>query len=582
MTQWLILLSIGLPWLGALAAWLMRNESERAQHASAVGFSVAAGVAGLVLIPQAGSGVALRIPIGGLFGDMTFVADGLGVFLAAVATVVGSLAVIFSVDYMRGDPQLGRYYSQVLLFIGAMAGLVLSNSLLFLFFFWEITALCSYALISYYNDDPKAVSAGIEALIMTQVGGVGLLGGALLTYASLGTYEIDVFLAAAGKMAPLTLAWMAFGFLVAAAAKSAQFPFQTWLPDAMEAPTPVSALIHAATMVNAGVYLLARFYPAFAPVPGWKTAVVAVGVISALIAACMALVAPDLKRALAYSTVSQLGYMVYAVGAGGILACSFHLFSHAIFKALLFLGAGAVIHAVGTRDMWKMGALGSKMPFARNVFVIGALSLAGLPILNGFWSKELVLEAGLTEGPAWGLIGMLIGAGLTACYTFRMVWMVFYGEARSKLHAHDATTAMRVSLGLLAAGTLTSWLLAGGFGHLLESTLPFHKVHALSTSGVVLEIAEAPLTWVAMGVIALGLLAWWGRARLAGLTDGLSWFAAAAGKSFGFEWVNQQVVVVTQGVASAFRVTQPGHLSWNVVGIIGGLVAVLILLTWGA
>jgi NADH:ubiquinone oxidoreductase subunit 5 (subunit L)/multisubunit Na+/H+ antiporter MnhA subunit len=156
-----------------------------------------------------------------------------------------------------------------------MAGLVLSNSLLFLFFFWEITALCSYALISYYNDDPKAVSAGIEALIMTQVGGVGLLGGALLTYASLGTYEIDVFLAAAGKMAPLTLAWMAFGFLVAAAAKSAQFPFQTWLPDAMEAPTPVSALIHAATMVNAGVYLLARFYPAFAPVPGWKTAVVA-------------------------------------------------------------------------------------------------------------------------------------------------------------------------------------------------------------------------------------------------------------------------------------------------------------------
>jgi NADH-quinone oxidoreductase subunit L len=580
MTQWLILLSIGLPWLGALAAWLMRNESERAQHASAVGFSVAAGVAGLVLIPQAVSGVALRIPIGGLFGDMTFVADGLGVFLAAVATVVGSLAVIFSVDYMRGDPQLGRYYSQVLLFIGAMAGLVLSNSLLFLFFFWEITALCSYALISYYNDDPKAVSAGIEALIMTQVGGVGLLGGALLTYASLGTYEIDVFLAAAGKMAPLTLAWMAFGFLVAAAAKSAQFPFHTWLPDAMEAPTPVSALIHAATMVNAGVYLLARFYPAFAPVPGWKTAVVAVGVISALITACMALVAPDLKRALAYSTVSQLGYMVYAVGAGGIFACSFHLFSHSIFKALLFLGAGAVIHAVGTRDMWKMGGLGRHMPFTLTVFVIGALSLAGLPILNGFWSKELVLEAGL-HGPGWALVGMIIGAGLTTCYTFRMVWMVFYGESRATAHPHDAAGAMRISLAILAFGTVSSWLFVAAFGRLLESTLPFHKIHALTIDGMVQEVGTAPLTWVAMGVIALGLLAWWERARLAGLTDGLSWFAAAAGKSFGFEWVNQQVVVVTQGVASAFRVTQPGHLSWNVVGIIGGLVAVLILLTWG-
>jgi NADH-quinone oxidoreductase subunit L len=581
MAQWLILLTIGLPWLGALAAWLTRNENERAQHTLAVGFSVAAGLAALGLISQAGSGVALRIPIGGIFGDMTFVADGLGVFLAVVATVVGSLAVIFSVSYMHGDPQLGRYYSQVLLFIGAMAGLVLSNSLLFLFFFWEITALCSYALISYYNDDPKAVSAGIEALVITQVGGVGLLGGALLLYATLGTYEIDTFLGAAGKMAPVTLAWMAFGFLVAAAAKSAQFPFQTWLPDAMEAPTPVSALIHAATMVNAGVYLLARFYPAFAPVPGWKTAVVAVGVISALITACMALVAPDLKRALAYSTVSQLGYMVYAVGVGGILASSFHLFSHAIFKALLFLGAGAVIHAVGTRDMWKMGALGARMPFVRTVFVIGALSLAGLPILNGFWSKELVLEAGLTGGPGWALWGMLVGAGLTACYTFRMVWLVFYGEARSQLHAHDAPPAMRISLGLLALGTLTSWLLAGPFAHLLESTLPFHKIHALSTSGLLLEILEAPLTWVALIVIAAGLLAWSARARLQGITDAFAWFATAAQKSFGFERLNCLVVAATQSVATGLRVTQPGHLSWNVLGIIGGLVAVLILLTWG-
>ena len=402
MAQTLILLTIGLPWLGALATWLTRNEQERTQHVLAVGFSVAAGLASLALIPYASSGVALRLPIGGLFGDMTFVADGLGVFLAAVATVVGSLAVIFSVAYMHGDPQLGRYYSLVLLFIGAMVGLVLSNSLLFLFFFWEITALCSYALISFYNDDPKAVSAGIEALVMTQVGGVGLLGGALVVYALFGSYEIDAFLQNAATLGPTPLAWMAFGFLIAAAAKSAQFPFQTWLPDAMEAPTPVSALIHAATMVNAGVYLLARFYPAFAPVPGWRTAVIAVGAISALMTACMALVAPDLKRALAYSTVSQLGYMVYAVGVGGFFASQFHLFSHAVFKALLFLAAGAVIHAVGTRDMLKMGALGSRMPFVRNVFVIGALALAGLPILNGFWSKELVLEAGLHDGPDVG------------------------------------------------------------------------------------------------------------------------------------------------------------------------------------
>jgi NADH-quinone oxidoreductase subunit L len=582
MAQTLILLTIGLPWLGALATWLTRNEQERTQHALAVGFSVAAGLAALALIPHASSEVALRLPIGGLFGDMTFVADGLGVFLAAVATVVGSLAVIFSVAYMHGDPQLGRFYALVLLFIGAMVGLVLSNSLLFLFFFWEITALCSYALISFYNDDPKAVSAGIEALLMTQVGGVGLLGGALVVFALFGSYEIDAFLKNANTLGPTPLAWMAFGFLIAAAAKSAQFPFQTWLPDAMEAPSPVSALIHAATMVNAGVYLLARFYPAFAPVPGWKTAVVAVGVISALLAACMALFAPDLKRALAYSTVSQLGYMVYAVGVGGFFASQFHLLSHAVFKALLFLAAGAVIHAVGTRDMMKMGALGSRMPFVRNVFVIGAAALAGLPILNGFWSKELVLEAGLHDGPVWALLMMLVGAGLTACYSFRMVWLVFFGEARTRLHAHDATASMRVSLALLTVGTLFSWQLAGPFGHFLEQTQPFHMIHTLGTAYVVGEILVAPLTWVALGIIALGLLAWWWRDRLTSITEAFGWLDVASSKSFGFERINEQVVAATQATANALRVTQPGHLSWNLVGIIGGLVAVLILLTWGA
>ena len=240
------------------------------------------------------------------------------------------------------------------------------------------------------------------------------------------------------------LAVLAFGFLIAAAAKSAQFPFQTWLPDAMEAPTPISALIHAATMVNAGVYLLARFYPAFKDVPYWREAVMVVGMLSAVLSAVMALVATDLKRVLAYSTVSQLGYMVYAVGAGGIFASQFHLFSHSVFKALLFLGAGAVIHSVGTRDMREMGGLGKQMPAVCLVFVIGAAALAGLPILNGFWSKELVLEAGLEGGPLWIYALMLFGAGLTALYTFRCVWMVFYAKPKAEeRHIHDAGAAMR-------------------------------------------------------------------------------------------------------------------------------------------
>jgi NADH-quinone oxidoreductase subunit L len=216
-------------------------------------------------------------------------------------------------------------------------------------------------------------------------------------------------------------------------------------------------------MVNAGVYLLARFYPAFVQVPGWALSVTIVGLVSALITAFMALTATDLKRALAYSTVSQLGYMVYAIGVGGFFASQFHLLSHAVFKALLFLAAGAVIHAAGTRDMRRMGALGKQMPFVRNVFVLGALALAGLPILNGFWSKELILEVGLADGPIWAYVGMLLGAGMTAFYTLRMTWLVFFGEARESLHVHDAGSAMKTSLGLLAAGTLTTWLLADPF-----------------------------------------------------------------------------------------------------------------------
>ncbi len=383
----------------------------------------------IALIPNTTAEVVLSINMGTAFGTFTFIPNSMGVFLAIVATSIGSLAIIFSVDYMRGEAQLGRYYVLILLFIGSMTGLVLSGSLLLLFLFWEITAFCSYALISFYNDDPKAVRGGIKALIITQVGGAGLLLGTLAAYSYLGTYQINDILVQSYLIPPEILSFIAFAFLIAAMAKSAQIPLHTWLPDAMEAPTPVSALIHAATMVNAGVYLLARFYPAFEGVAGWKTAVLTIGMLTALLAASMAVVANDLKRVLAYSTVSQLGYMVYAIGVGGVFASQFHLMSHSVFKALLFLAAGAVIHSVGTRDMRQMGGLRKKMPVTSVVFMIGAAALAGLPIFNGFWSKELVLEVGLHEGPMWAYLGVLLGAGITAFYTFRMVYMVFFGPA---------------------------------------------------------------------------------------------------------------------------------------------------------
>ncbi|HVN16330.1 MAG TPA: NADH-quinone oxidoreductase subunit L [Anaerolineales bacterium] len=579
MTGILVGLVIGIPWLGAVVLWQTRDEHPRLQHGLAVGFSILAGLASLALIPFSSAATVINLPMGRFFGNLTFIADGLAVTLSAIACVIGSLAVIFSVDYMRSEEQLNRYYAFVLLFIGAMAGLVLSGNLLFMFLFWEITALCSYALISFYNDDPRAVAGGIKALIITQVGGVGLLAGALTTYATLGSYQVSDLLSKAETMPTGILGLVAFGFLLAAAAKSAQFPFHTWLPDAMEAPTPISALIHAATMVNAGVYLLARFYPAFEHVPGWTLSVTLVGLISALITAFMALIATDLKRALAYSTVSQLGYMVYAIGVGGVFASQFHLLSHAVFKALLFLAAGAVIHTAGTRDMRRMGALGKQMPFVCNVFILGALALAGLPILNGFWSKELILESGLSEGPWWAYAGMVLVAGMTAFYTFRMTWLVFFGEARESLHVHDAGNAMKISLGLLALGTLTTWLLVTPFNSLLQSTLPFHAIQSLNLSELAVEIFTAPATYAALAMIAAGLgIFWMVRKQASGRSA--AWMDALSRESFGFDWLNQRISNWTLGLGSVLQKTQTGILSWNVVGILGALLMILIFLVW--
>ena len=581
MTGIFIALVIALPWLGAIAVWMARNERPQLQHTFAVVFSVLTAITSLLLLKFASSNPAIQIPLGKAFGDLTFVPDGLAVSLTAIAAVVGSLAVIFSVDYMHGEPQLGRYYFLVLFFIGAMTGLVLSGNLLFTFFFWEITALCSYGLISFYNDDPKAVAAGIKALIITQVGGVGLLVGTLIAFANLGSFQISDLLAKAPSLPSTALSSIAFSFLIAAAAKSAQFPFHVWLPDAMEAPTPVSALIHAATMVNAGIYLLARFYPAFESVPAWKASVLMVGLISALIASLSALIATDLKRVLAYSTVSQLGYMVYAIGAGGVLASQFHLLSHAVFKALLFLAAGSVIHSVGTRDLRRMGRLGTRMPFVRNVFIVGSLALVGVPILNGFWSKELILEVGLEHSPIWAYALMLIGAGLTAFYTFRMVWLVFFGKERDYLHVHPTGPAMKVSLGILAAGTFITWLFFGKLNGLLSSTLPFHELEHESLLEMVSAIIAAPTTWFALLIIAVGFGISWLRARGYRLFGG-GWLNPFVESSFGFEALNRLFVKGTYQVAEWLSLTQTGELNWNILGIVSALLVVLIVLWLGA
>jgi NADH-quinone oxidoreductase subunit L len=279
--------------------------------------------------------------------------------------------------------------------------------------------------------------------------------------------------------------------------------------------------------------------------------------------------------------------MVFAVGAGGIFASQFHLLSHAVFKALLFLAAGAVIHAVGTRDMRQMGALRKQMPLVFTVFVIGALALMGIPVLNGFWSKELILEAGLAfgeeHGMVWAYALMLLCAGLTATYTARCVWMVFFGQGHGHLHGHDAGTAMRVALLPLALGAVTTWLLADPFLKLLETVPSFHKILAEIESGQALlwEVIIAPPTWLAVGIIALGLLAWQQRARLGGLKSRLSFVRDAAADSFGFEKINRSLVHSVQSGAESLRATQTGLLNWNIFAIVAGLVIVVVVLLAG-
>jgi NADH-quinone oxidoreductase subunit L len=581
MAAWFVTLVIAVPWLGALCLWAIGDKKPARLHGLASAFAVLGGLVSLGLIWFIGAEPVVSIPMGSVFGEFTLVPNGLGVTLTLIAAIIGGLAVIFSNDYMRGEAQLNRYYALTLLFIGAMIGLVLSGSLLFMFFFWEITAFCSYALISFHNDDPKAVAGGIKALVITSLGGIGLLASAILSYTYLGSYQLNTFLGQAGSLPGPTLAFIAFGCLAAAAAKSAQVPFQTWLPDAMEAPTPISALIHAATMVNAGVYLLAVFYPAFEAVPGWKISVVVVGLLSALLAALMALFCTDLKRTLAYSTISQLGYMVYAIGIGGFFASQFHLLSHSVFKALLFLGAGAVIHAAGTRDMRQLGGLGRHMPFVRGVFVIGALALAGLPITNGFFSKELVLENGLAGGPAWAYAGMLLVAGLTGLYTLRMVMLVFYGPPRAELKVHDAPAAMRITLFVLAALTLTTWLLAGPLDHILAESLPYYDLQPESTAAIVAEILTSASTWITVAFVLLVASIWFWRERLGSLARRLAPLVDFINGGFGFEKVNNQIVRLTTRAASSLQVTQTGLLSWNVVAIVAGLILLLAIISWG-
>ena len=363
-----------------------------------------------------------------------FEVTALGALMLFIVTLVSFLVHVYLKGYMKGDTRLPTFYAYLGLFTFAMLGLVISTNLLQLYIFWEFVGLGSFLLIGFYFFKEEAKAAAKKAFIMTRIGDVGLFIGMILIFWHAGSFEYDAIFKAihTGDLSPSMITITAILIFIGAMGKSGQFPLHTWLPDAMEGPTPVSALIHAATMVAAGVYLVATMFPLFSASAVAMQTVAIVGAFTAIFAASIGLVQTDIKRVLAYSTVSQLGYMMLALGSAGYVAGIFHLTTHAFFKALLFLAAGSVIHAVHTQNINKMGGLQKKMKVTGALFLIGTLAISGVPLLSGFFSKDEILAAAWMNGNYFLFVLAVIAAFLTAFYMFRLYFLVFTGKRRRR------------------------------------------------------------------------------------------------------------------------------------------------------
>ncbi len=375
--------------------------------------------------------------------------DSLSAVMLVVVTLVSTLVQIYSQGYMHGDEGYQRYFAWMSLFTASMLGLVMADSLFLTYAFWEGVGLCSYLLIGFWFHRPSAANAAKKAFIVTRIGDVGFLLAILYLYLNAGTVDIEKLhqMAIAGTIAGPVLTWAAIGIFSGAAGKSAQFPLHVWLPDAMEGPTPVSSLIHAATMVAAGVFLVARTFPMFEHSATAVTTVAVIGAFTAIFAATMGLVMNDIKRVVAYSTISQLGFMMLGLGTGGIAVGIFHLFNHAFFKCLLFLGSGSVNHTTGTFNMKEMGGLRKHMPWTYGTFLVASLSLAGIWPLAGFWSKDEIMVETLHKAPFLFALA-IVTVFMTAFYIFRALYLTFHGEykggapsAHGGGHAAPAATA---------------------------------------------------------------------------------------------------------------------------------------------
>jgi NADH-quinone oxidoreductase subunit L len=547
----------------------------------------------------------------GALASVGVLADPQSTVMLVLVTLVALLVQTYSLGYLSDEPPaaLGRYYLYQSLFAFSMMGLVLAPNFVQLFICWELVGLCSYLLIGFWYQKPSAARAAVKAFWTTKLGDVGLLIGIVLLWRMTGTFDFATLAtwSSSQQAGVAGISLITFCIYLGAAGKSAQFPLHIWLPDAMEGPTPVSALIHAATMVTAGVYLLTRTAFLFALAPDVLALVCWVGAGTALMAAVLACVQDDIKRVLAYSTVSQLGYMMAAIGAGFAPAGFFHLLTHGVFKALLFLGAGAVIHAVGSNDVRHMGQLARRMPQTAIVFIVGTLSLAGIPLFAGFLSKEEILGAVFAGGfPVPGVM-LLTGAFLTAFYMFRIVFLAFFGTEKpahagpedpahvdsghSHGHAHDAPAVMSLPLWVLAVLSMV----IGVFFTFHHAEPKFESPAWLTPAAIGVAVAGIALAWLtfqrrtidaeqlasAFGPLRRAALAgfWVDDAFLLVYRGGLLVFSRTIG------WLDRYIVDGVVNVMSAWTVMGGGRLRRMQTGrvqdyVFGVAVGVIALLLW--
>ena len=578
------------------------------------------------------------LPAGGLEVSMGFLADPLSIAMCLFVTGIATLIHLYAIGYMGGDPKFSKFFVYLNLFVFSMLMLVLGDNLLITFLGWEGVGACSYFLISFWFSDEANASAGKKAFVTNRIGDFGFMVAIFFTFGALGTVSYEGIVAASPALATTTATAIAVMLFIGACGKSAQLPLFVWLPDAMAGPTPVSALIHAATMVTAGVFLLTRMNPVIALSADWVPWLIAiVGAATAFFAATIALAQNDIKKVLAYSTVSQLGYMFLAVGSGAYVAAVFHMITHAFFKALLFLGAGSVIHGLSDeQDMRRMGALRKLLPITSVTFIIGWLAIAGVPPFAGFWSKDEILLYAFEKSPALWAIGF-VTAILTAFYMSRQVFMVFFGDARwdrdlgdaapelaaereaegiteghgvgpsGPIHPHESPWLMTVPLVVLAIGAV----FAGGLNlpftddtkileHWLEPVVVFGEAHLDVSGAQKIGLAVIAMLGAVSGIVAAGAVYLRKRIDLARKIEqpifAKGWLYDATITAFmggpgrkafdAVAWFDKTVIdgavngvatVVREGSAKG-RLAQTGYVRNYALGIAFGAVVVVALL----